>query len=103
MIYNNSKVVVDDIHTACDDIQPVGLMIYTSLCSVMIYQSCDLDKKKTYYTVSLFLAGVVGIEPTPLESEANVLPLHHTPPNVVYYITFRYILQAFGISFDFKN
>ena len=28
-----------------DDIQPKGLMIFTTLRAVMIYQVCDLDKK----------------------------------------------------------
>ncbi len=31
-----------------DDIQPKGLIIYTALCTVMIYQAFGLDEKRTF-------------------------------------------------------
>ena len=47
------------------------------------------------FTTIFFLAGVVRIELTPEESEASVLPLHHTPAFfadcfVLYTIISRY-------------
>ena len=40
-----------------DEIQPKGLMIYTSLRVVMICQVCDLDKKIPRTKFSVFLGG----------------------------------------------
>ena len=34
---------------ARDEIQPEGLMIYTTLRAVMIYQACGLDKKEVTF------------------------------------------------------
>ena len=45
-----------------DEIQPEGLMIYTTLCAVMIYQACGLDKKSTSKACR-FLACPTGFEP----------------------------------------
>ncbi len=37
------------MHAERDEIQPEGLMIYTTLCAVMIYQACGLDKKRSNF------------------------------------------------------
>ena len=47
---------------ARDEIQPEGLMIYTLLRAVMIYQACGLDKKIDKLTLVDFLAGVAVIK-----------------------------------------
>ena len=41
-------------------------------------------KKPRIYSAVASLAGVVRIELTPEESEASVLPLHHTPTFAIY-------------------
>ena len=48
-----------------DEIQPAGLMIYTALRAVMIYQACGLDKKRSNFwqtKVTSFLVEVRGID-----------------------------------------
>ena len=53
---------------------------------------------------NFYLAGVVGIEPTPKESEAFVLPLHHTPPQKALYsitVFFATVLYIYCLFFIF--
>ena len=75
MIYND--LVVDQIRASLNYVQFAQQIGYIS--SLLFI---NLDKKIEYQEILYFLAGVVGIEPTPSESEADVLPLHHTPPNL---------------------
>ena len=46
-----------------DEIQPIGLTIYTALRAVMIYQAYGLDKKRTKHQLRSFLVTRTGIEP----------------------------------------
>ncbi len=40
-----------------DEIQPEGLMIYTTLRAVMICQACGLDKKRSFAKQKSFFGG----------------------------------------------
>ena len=67
---------------ARDEIQPVGLMISTTLRAVMIYQACGLDKKRSNFClpkVTSFLVREMGLEPirdyhTPLKRARLPIP-----------------------------
>ena len=93
-----------------DDIQPIGLMISTTLRAVMIYQTCGLDKKSRILLIRLFWRRRRDLNPCysfPYYSLSRGAPwatwvlLHPINEYITFYYSCQLIMWKFFILVGF--